>query len=360
VQGYVVGNAGQGETSQKNREAFKKWSIVPSRLVKTEQLPSLSTKVLGTEHPWPIAVAPVGVQRIFNPEGEVASAKAAEREGIPYIMSTASSTSIEDVAKANGDGTRFFQLYWPLNEHNDITISILSRAKTWGFSALFVTLDTYILGWRPSDMDNGYNPFLRSDSIGVAIGFSDPVFRSHFKSKHGVEIEEDYHAAAAEWTKTIFPSFSHSWEDIKFLQEHWQGPIVLKGIQSVADAKKAVEAGVSGIVVSNHGGRQVDGGVSSLGMLPRIVDAVGDKIDIFFDSGVRCGADIAKALALGAKMVCVGRPYVYGLALGGEEGVSHVLKSLVGDLELTLHLAGIESARPEHLNRDVLIREDEL
>lgn len=141
-----MGNAGQGETSEKNRAAFKRWSIVPSRLVPTQELPSLKATALGTEHPWPIAIAPVGVQRIFNPEGEVASAKAAEREGVPYVMSTASSTSIEDVAKANGDGTRFFQLYWPQNEHNDITISILSRAKTWGFSALFVTLDTYILG----------------------------------------------------------------------------------------------------------------------------------------------------------------------------------------------------------------------
>lgn len=201
---------------------------------------------------------------------------------------------------------------------------------------------------------------MRSDSIGVAIGFSDPVWRSHFKSKHGVEIEDDQHNAAAEWTKTVFPGFSHGWDDIAFLQKHWDGPIVLKGIQNVADAQKCVELGIQGIVVSNHGGRQVDGGVSSLGMLPRIVDAVGSKLDIFFDSGIRAGADIAKALALGAKMCLVGRPYVYGLTLGGEEGVSHVLKSLLEDLELTLHLAGIESAHPSHLNRSVLVREDQL
>ena len=166
--------------------------------------------------------------------------------------------------------------------------------------------------------------------------------------------------AAAEWTRTIFPSFSHGWEDVKFLQEHWKGPIILKGIQTVADAQKCVEIGVQGIVVSNHGGRQSDGGNSSLGVLPRIVDAVGGSIDIFFDSGVRCGADIAKALALGAKMVLIGRPYVYGLALGGEAGVGHVLKSMLGDLDLTLHLAGIESASQKHLNRSVLVREDDL
>jgi lactate 2-monooxygenase len=153
--GYVTGNAGTGETTQKNRAAFLKWSIVPSRLVKTSALPDLSTTVLGKKFPFPIAVAPVGVQRIFNPDGEEASAAAAAAECVPYIMSTASSTSIEDVAKANGNGTRWYQLYWPSNEHNDITISILNRAKKAGFSALFVTLDTYILGWRPTDMDNG-------------------------------------------------------------------------------------------------------------------------------------------------------------------------------------------------------------
>ncbi|KAI1748359.1 putative FMN dependent dehydrogenase [Xylaria castorea] len=359
--GYVMGSAGTGETANKNRAAFARWSIVPRRLVKTDGLPDLAVDdVLGQNLPFPIACAPVGVQRIFNPDGEMAAAAAAAKQNVPYIMSTASSTSIEDVAKANEDGVRWFQLYWPPNEQNDITISMLERAQKAGFSALFVTLDTYILGWRPSDMDNGYNPFLRSDQIGVAIGLTDPVFRDHFKRKHGKSVDEDMGAAVAEWTHTVFPGLSHSFEDIKFLQQHWKGPIILKGIQSVEDAKKCVEVGVQGIVVSNHGGRQSDGGVSSLGMLPRIVDAVGDKIDVLFDSGIRCGADIAKALALGAKMCLIGRPYIYGLALGGEEGVSHVLKSLLGDLELTLHLAGIQSSSPEHLNRSVLVKEDDL
>lgn len=361
--GYVVGNAGTGETARKNREAFLKWSIVPRRLVETgRKSPDLSTEVLGQKFPFPIAVAPVGVQRIFNPDGERASARAAARERVPYILSTASSTSIEDVAAANDahGGVRWFQLYWPSNEHNDITVSILTRAKQAGFTALVVTLDTYILGWRPSDMNNGYNPFLRSDNIGVAIGFSDPLFRSQFKDKHGVAIEDDEGAAAAEWTKTVFPGFSHSWEDLKFLQKHWDGPIILKGIQTVEDARKCVDIGVQGIVVSNHGGRQSDGGNASLTVLPKIVDAVGTKLDVLFDSGIRCGADIAKTLALGAKMCLVGRPYVYGLALGGEEGVAHVLKSLLGDLELTLHLAGIPSVSPNVLNPSVLIREDEV
>lgn len=185
------------------------------------------------------------------------------------------------------------------------------------------------------------------------------MFRSQFKSKHNQEIEDNLHAAAAEWTRTVFPGFSHSWEDIKFLQQHWDGPIVLKGIQTIADAKKAVEIGVQGIVVSNHAGRQTDGGNSSLRVLPGIVDAVGDKLDVLYDSGIRCGADIAKALALGAKMCLVGRQFVYGLALGGQAGVEHVIKSLCGDLEMTLHLSGIPSIAKEHLNRDVLIREDD-
>jgi lactate 2-monooxygenase len=205
-----------------------------------------------------------------------------------------------------------------------------------------------------------YNPFLRPDHIGTAIGLSDPVFRARFKSKHGIECEQDMATADAEWAGTIFPGTSHSWEDVAFLQKHWDGPIILKGIQTVADAKKCVEIGVQGIVVSNHGGRQVDGGVSSLAMLPKIVDAVGDKLEILFDSGIRCGADVAKALALGAKMVLVGRPYIYGLALGGEAGVAHVFKSLLGELELTLHLAGIVSSGREHLNRDVLVREADM
>ncbi|CAI6332869.1 unnamed protein product [Periconia digitata] len=358
--GYAIGNAGSGETARKNVEAFKRWSIVPKRLIKSEDLPDLTTHVLGHEFQFPIAAGPVGVLRIFNPDGELAVARACAENNVPYVMSTASSTNIEEAAEANGKGVRWFQLYWPKNEAEEVTISMLDRAKKAGFTALVVTLDTYILGWRPSDLDNGYNPFLRSDQIGTAIGMSDPVFRRRFKEQHGCEVEDDMSAAVSEWARTIFPGTNHGWDDIKFLQEHWDGPIILKGIQTVADAKKAVEVGVQGIVVSNHGGRQVDGGVSSLAMLPRIVDAVGNKLDVLFDSGIRCGADIAKAMALGARMCLIGRPYVYGLVLGGQAGVSHVFKALLGDLELNLHLSGILSADPKHLNRDVLVKESDM
>ncbi|KAI2629069.1 putative FMN dependent dehydrogenase [Hypomontagnella submonticulosa] len=409
ARGYVLGCAGTGETARKNREAFGRWSIVPRRLGldcapeskdnENGVFPDLSVGLLGRGIPCPIACAPVGVQKIMNPDGELASAAAAAREGVPFILSTASSCSIEEVARANdagveggnggvggerkGKAERWYQLYWPSRERDDITVSLLDRARKAGFSVLVVTLDTYILGWRPSDMDNGYNPFLRSDQVGVAIGLSDPAFRAHFKSKHGREVDDNIGAAAAEWTRTIFPGAQHSLDDVAFLREHWDGPIVLKGIQSADDARRIAESGlVDGIVVSNHGGRQADGGASSLGLLPGIaeavrkvnvanshdgVDGVGDgkgkgkrKVDVLFDSGIRSGADIAKALALGARMCLVGRPYVYGLALGGEEGVAHVLRSLLGDLELTLHLSGIESVAPEHLNRSVLVKESEL
>ncbi|KAJ5655482.1 FMN dependent dehydrogenase [Penicillium longicatenatum] len=355
--GYAWGSAGVRETDDNNRAAFRKWTIVPSRLVKAD-FPNLKTTLFGQEYKYPIAIAPVGVQRIFHRDGEIATAAAASKENVPYILSSASSTSIEDIANVDSTSTRWFQLYWPSNEHNDITRSLLQRAKQSGCSVLVVTLDTYILGWRPSDLKNAFNPFLHPDNIGVELGFSDPVFRRQFRERHGKDVEDDMGTAAAEWTRTIFPGTSHSWEDLAFLKENWDGPIVLKGIQTVRDAEQAVEAGVQGIVVSNHGGRQQDGGIGSLDVLPEIVDAVGDRLEVIFDSGVRTGADIARALALGAKMVLIGRPYVYGLAIAGEAGVSHVLRSLCGDLELTLHLAGIPSSSSEHLNREVLRRNE--
>ena len=353
--GYVCGSAGTCETYNKNLEAFKKWSILPSRLVKSEvDYPLTETEIFGKKYKYPVGLAPIGVQTIFNPQGELGAAAGAKETEVPFLMSTASSHSIEEVAQANGNGDRWYQLYWPTNENNDITASILQRAKSSGFRVLVVTLDTYTLGWRPSDLDNAYNPFVHPDSTGCAIGFSDPVFRKSFKDEHGVEVEDKLQAAALRWTRTAFPGINHSWEDLQFLKKHWDGPIVLKGIQTVGDAKKALEFGISGIIVSNHGGRQQDGGIGSLKVLPRIVETVGDKLTVMFDSGIRGGADIVKALALGAKMVFIGRPYVYGLALGGKDGVVHVVKCLLSEFALTLHLSGIPSASKHILNKDVL------
>ena len=284
----------------------------------------LSTEFFGERHESPIFVAPVGVQTIFHRDKEDGVAEIAREIGVPYILSTGSSTSIEDTAKANGNGQRWFQLYWP--HDGDITKSLLKRAKDNGFKVLMVTLDTWQLGWRPSDLDQAYVPF--ATGIGNDVGFTDPVFREKFKREKGIEVEEDIIAASSAWQADVFTK-AHTWEDIAFLKENWDGPIVLKGIQHVEDAKLAVEAGVQGIVVSNHGGRQVDGAIGSLEVLPEIVDAVGDKLTVFFDSGIRTGADAIKALCLGAKGVLIGRPWVYGLGINGKHGAKAVLQGIL-------------------------------
>jgi isopentenyl diphosphate isomerase/L-lactate dehydrogenase-like FMN-dependent dehydrogenase len=295
--------------------------------------------------PAPVLLAPVGVQSIVHPDGELATARAAAALGLTMVLSTASSHTIEEVAEASGGGPRWYQLYWP--NDNDVTISILQRAKAAGFSTLVVTLDTWTLAWRPNDLDQAYLPFIRG--IGNAIPFSDPAFRALLANSP----EEDPTAAILRWIP-MFTGTDRRWDQLPFLREHWDGPIVLKGIQHVDDARRAGDAGMDGIVVSNHGGRQVDGAVGALDMLPEITAAVGDRLDVLFDSGVRTGADVVKALALGAKAVLLGRPYVYGLGLAGEDGVRHVLRGLLADLDLTLGLSG--NRTPADLSPDTLRR----
>ncbi|TDQ05468.1 lactate 2-monooxygenase [Labedaea rhizosphaerae] len=331
--GYVAGGAGSGDTMRNNREALRRWQIVPRMLTGATDR-DLRTSVLGTSMPAPIMLAPVGVQSIVHPEGELATARAAAELGLPMVMSTASSHTIEEVAAANGSGPRWFQLYWP-NE-NEVAVSILDRAKAAGFTTLVVTLDTWTLAWRPHDLDQSYLPFIRG--VGTAIPFSDPAFCAPLAASPA----EDLNMAVLRWVG-MFTGTDRRWDDLPFLREHWDGPIVLKGIQHVADARRAAEAGMDGIVVSNHGGRQVDGAIGSLDALPGIVAAVGDRLAVLFDSGVRTGADVLKALALGAQAVLVGRPYVYGLALGGQDGVKHVLRSLLAELDLAMALSGHSS-----------------
>jgi isopentenyl diphosphate isomerase/L-lactate dehydrogenase-like FMN-dependent dehydrogenase len=281
--------------------------------------------------PAPVLLAPIGVQSIIHPDGELATARVAAELGVPMIMSTASSHSIEEVAEASGEGPRWYQLYWPNDD--DVCVSILSRARAAGFTHLVVTLDTWLLGWRPHDLDQSYLPFIRG--TGVAVYFSDPAFRAGLQ----MAPEDDLMAAILRWIQVAIGQ-DKSWDRLPFLREHWDGPIVLKGIQHVDDARRAADAGMDGIVVSNHGGRQVDGAVASLDALPSIVDAVGDQLAVLFDSGIRTGADVLKALALGAQAVLLGRPYAYGLAHGGADGVRHVVRSLLADLDLTMALSG--------------------
>jgi isopentenyl diphosphate isomerase/L-lactate dehydrogenase-like FMN-dependent dehydrogenase len=339
---YVAGGAGSGATVRANRDAFERVKIVPRMLTNATER-HLGVTVLGTQLPAPVMLAPIGVQSILHPDGELATARAAAELGVPMVLSTASSHTIEEVAEASGEGPRWYQLYWPNDP--DVCASLLDRARKAGYTALVVTLDTWTLAWRPHDLDQAYLPFLRG--VGTAIPFSDPVFRAGLQKSP----EEDLPMAILRWVQ-LFTGTDKSWDQLAFLREHWDGPIVLKGIQHADDARKAVEYGMDGVIVSNHGGRQVDGAVGSLDALPSIVEAVGEQVDVLFDSGIRTGADIVKALALGAKAVMVGRPFAYGLAHGGQVGVRHALRSLLADFDLTLGLSGHRS--PADLGPDAL------
>jgi lactate 2-monooxygenase len=341
---YVAGGAGSGDTVRENLEAFRRWRIVP-RMLTDVSAPSYSTTVLGTKLSVPFLLAPVGVLAIVHADGESAVARAAAAAGVPMVLSTAASTAVEQVAAANGDGQRWFQLYWP--KDRAFAASLMGRAQAAGFRVLMVTLDTRILAWRPRDLDRGHLPFLHG--IGVQNYLTDPAFQAGLP----VPIDVDPGAGILRYTQ-IFGDLSLTWEDLPFLREHWKGPIVLKGILSAADAARAADAGIEGIVVSNHGGRQVDGAIAALDALPEVARAVGSRLTVLFDSGIRGGADMLKALALGARAVLIGRPYVYGLGLGGEAGVRHVLRVLRNDFELTMRLAGLASL--SDLGPDCLVR----
>ena len=339
---YVAGAAGSGATARANREAFDRRRIAP-RMLTGSTTRDHAVTVLGTRMPAPIITAPVGVQSIVHPDGELAVARAAAELGLTMTLSTVSSYTLEDVAEANGDGSRWFQLYWPNDEA--VCLSLLRRAKAAGFSTLVVTLDTWLLGWRPHDLDHAYLPFLTGE--GLANYFDDEAFCAPLEKSP----RDDLQAALMRWLP-IFTGTDHTWDNIAFLRRHWDGPIALKGIQRVDDARRALESGVQGIVVSNHGGRQVDGAIASLDALPAIADAVGHRLEVLFDSGIRTGSDVVKALALGAKAVLVGRPWVYGLGLGGQDGVRHVLRALLADYDLAMALSG--NARPGSLTRDLI------
>jgi lactate 2-monooxygenase len=331
--GYIVPSAGSGATARANRAAFDRWRIVP-RMLRSGTQRDLTCTVLGTALPAPVMIAPVGVQTLAHPEGELATARAAATLGLPYIHSTAAAHSFEQVAEANGDGPRWYQLYWPTD--HDVCASFLGRAKASGYTTLVLTLDTLLLGYRPADLDRGFLPFLNRQ--GLANYLTDPAFLAGLARSP----DEDPAAAVLHWAQ-MFPNPGLSWDDLPFLREHWDGPIVLKGIVSADDARLAAEYGMDGIVVSNHGGRQVDGGIGALDALPAVVAAVGERLSVLFDSGVRTGADVIKALALGAQAVLIGRPVLYGLALGGQQGAEHVLRCLLADLDLTLALSGYTS-----------------
>jgi len=329
--GYVAGSAGSGATARANRRAFDRWRIVP-RMLRDVAERDLATSVLGTDMPAPVLLAPIGVQTIVHPEGELASARAAAGLGLTFIHSTAAAHSIEQVAEASGAGSRWYQLYWPAER--EVAASLVTRAEAAGFGALMVTLDTFMMGWRPTDLDAAYLPFLAG--TGIANYLTDPAFNA------GLAEEAPLGEKVFRWA-AMFGNPRLTWDDLAWLRERTTLPIVLKGVLHPDDARAARDAGVDGLVVSNHGGRQVDGAVASLDALPAMVEAVGGAMPVLVDSGVRTGADVVKAVALGAVAVLYGRPYIYGLGLGGQAGVEHVLRCLLGELDVTLALSGHRS-----------------
>jgi len=326
---YVASGAATEETMQANAESFRRWRIVP-RMLRDVSSRDLSVELFGTWFPAPVLLSPVGVQSIVHPDGEVASAKAAASLGIPFVLSSVASVNIEDVAVAMGDSPRWFQLYWPKDP--ELTRSFLGRAEDSGYSAIVVTLDNALVGWRTRDLALKYLPFLLGP---MANYFSDPVFRAGL----AVPPEEDLDAAILHFA-AVFADMTLTWADLAVLRKMTRLPLLVKGITHPDDARAAIDNGADGIVVSNHGGRQVDGAIAALDALPDVIKAVAGQTPVLFDSGIRSGSDAFKALALGARAVLLGRPYLWGLALAGERGVRHVLRSFLADLDLTFALSG--------------------
>ncbi|CAM01911.1 L-lactate dehydrogenase (cytochrome)/isopentenyl-diphosphate delta-isomerase [Saccharopolyspora erythraea NRRL 2338] len=326
--GYVAGNAGVGATGRANRQAFDQWRLVP-RMLRGATRRDLTVSLFGQRLAAPVLLAPIAAQTVVHPEGELAAVRGAADAGVPFVLSTGASHPLEDVAAAAGGQPRWFQLYWPA--HRAVCESLVRRAEASGYSALVLTVDSPSFGYRPADLDNGYLPFL--NGAGIANFVSDPEFQGGLPSDAG-EREVVEH-----WAR-VFANPGLTWDDLPWLRSLTGLPIVIKGVLHADDARRAVELGADGLVVSNHGGRQLDGSVASLDALPAVRAAVGDGVPVLLDSGVRTGSDVVKALALGADAVLYGRPYVYGLALDGQEGVSHVLRCLLAELDLALALTG--------------------
>jgi isopentenyl diphosphate isomerase/L-lactate dehydrogenase-like FMN-dependent dehydrogenase len=364
---YVAGGAGVESTIRANRDALERWRIVP-RMLRDVSARDLSVELLGRRLPAPFLLAPIGVLEVAHRDADVAVARAAAAEGIPLIFSSQASRPMEACAAAMGDAPRWFQLYWSTS--NELVESFVRRAEACGCDAIVLTLDTTMLGWRLRDLDLAYLPFLRGK--GIAQYTHDSVFRGALvQARDGaapagrptlaavralVEMTRAYPGRF--WANVRSPepraavrrfveSYSRpslAWDDLSFLRERTHLPILLKGILHPDDAREAVERGLDGVVVSNHGGRQLDGAIGTLDALPGVVEAVAGRVPVLMDSGIRGGADAFKALALGATAVLLGRPYVYGLAVAGEEGVRAVIRNLVADFDLTLGLAGFASA----------------
>jgi lactate 2-monooxygenase len=331
---YVAGGAGDEGTQRANVTAFDRWGLMPRMLAGAAER-DLSVEVFERRLPTPLMFAPVGVIGLCGEDGhgDLATARAAAATGVPMIASTLSQDPMEDVAAALGDTPGWFQLYPP--NDRELTESLVHRAEAAGFSAIVVTLDTLTLGWRPRDLTLASFPQLKG--LCLANYFSDPVFRSRLSAPP----EEDPQGATGLWA-TIFGNQRLSWEDLGWLRSMTSLPLLLKGICAPEDARRAADSGVDGIYCSNHGGRQANGGLPALDCLAEVVDAAGD-VPVVFDSGVRSGVHVVKAMALGARAVAIGRPYAYGLAVGGQGGIEHVVRCLLAETDLTLAIDGYPS-----------------
>lgn len=325
--GYVRSGAGGEESLRNNRNAFAKYSIVPRFLTDVSN-PDTSIELFGKKHPTPFLFAPVGMNKMAHEDGELAVVRAAEKLEMPYIQSTVSSYALEEVAAAAPNHTKWFQLYWSTNEA--IAYSMAARAQAAGFEAIVLTVDTVMLGWREEDVRNQFSPL----KLGFARGnyVNDPVFTASLK-------DDSFEAYVDGMLENIFhPTLN--WDNVRELKRRVNVPVLIKGILHPEDARLALEAGVDGIIVSNHGGRQLDGVIGSLDALPSIVEVVGGRVPVLLDGGVYRGIDALKALALGATAVCIGRPFVYGLAYAGEHGVYQVMQNLYSEFKVSMGLAG--------------------
>lgn len=327
---YIRSGAGSEQTLRNNREAFARYSIIPRFLNDVSNV-NTSIELFGKKHPTPMLFAPVGMNKIAHVDGERAVVRAAAQLKMPYVQSTVASYSMEQLAEDAPNHTKWFQLYWSTNE--DISYSMVARAEAAGFEAIVLTIDTVTLGWREHDIRNGFSPLLEGYASGNYA--SDPVFKATLK--------DDTHESFVEAQLANIHTPHLSWEHVRELKKRTKLPVLLKGILHREDARLALEAGIDGIFVSNHGGRQLDGVIGSLDALPAIVEEVAGRVPVILDSGVYRGIDVLKALSLGATAVAIGRPFVYGLAYAGEDGVKRAMQNIYNEFETSMKLAGTES-----------------
>lgn len=360
ARGYVAGGAGSERTMAANRAAFDRFRITPRILAGSEER-KLDVEIFGQRHELPFLLGPIGVLDLARRNGDLAAARAASAEGICLVASCQSSVTMEEIAQRGGLGRRWFQLY--CSSEIEVTYSLARRAEAAGYEALVVTVDTTELGWRPQDLERGYVPFARGR--GIANYVSDPVFRAitatvSERPKRSLAsligaVELLMHwplgpaAAVSSWSQTVgdihkfllkYSNPALSWDYLAAIKKRTSLPVIVKGVLHPDDARRAVEIGCDGLIVSNHGGRQVDGAIGALDALPPIARAVGGRIPILFDSGIRTGTDIIKALCLGARAVLIARPYVYAMAIAGEDGVRALVRNLAAELDLTMGLCG--------------------